>query len=385
MARTVTYITKEEHYVSHGINIEEFKKCALKGKSTKSALIAEAIQGGSDMRKLNNDFPGFMLMHQAKIRAYMSLMRQLKTSAVPLESWRALEILEEDSPHNVTIKTWLNANLFVDRPMRQRQLFIHGPTAVGKTWLISELARFCRIYIIPRENYYPEYNDDDYDLCVLDEFKASKPIHWLNAFLGGQHMKLPVKCESPVHKVKNLPCILLSNEPISDGYENVSDVRIRALEARLTMTNVPEGQRIDVIPPKVEAPAVEDEDPRASISHLTPNGDYSPESHPIYINSGSSSDDEDEEALTSGSQLKTSYACTNIDYGDEGPPSKRRKLSRTNRYTPPTSSDDEDSLGESLSASDSSTATTDRMSYSSDGGFMVDTQEESNSNSSWTD
>ena len=72
------------------------------------------------------------------------------------------------------IMLWLNNNLFKDRYLGQLQLYIAGETSMGKTWLLNQLDRFCRIYWVPM-------NEDFYDVAqvlMMPELTSAIP-QWL--------------------------------------------------------------------------------------------------------------------------------------------------------------------------------------------------------------
>lgn len=115
---------------------------------------------------------------------------------------------------------WVNSNVCQSRPFRSRQLYIWGPPAVGKTTFLRLLEKSLRIYYMPTdENFYDMYDDDDYDLIVIDEFKGQKTIQDLNRWLDGQNMSIRQKGRQCM-KLKNLPVIIVSNFPPHIVYRN---------------------------------------------------------------------------------------------------------------------------------------------------------------------
>lgn len=88
---------------------------------------------------------------------------------------------------------------------------------------------------------YDEYEDKDYDLIVMDEFKAQKSITWMNGFVqGGLPFPLNRRYVG-TRKEKNLPVIVLSNYSIRGAYEKVNmfnPERLDSLEGRFVQINV---------------------------------------------------------------------------------------------------------------------------------------------------
>ncbi len=86
-----------------------------------------------------------------------------------------------------------------------------------------------------------EYEDADYDLVIIDEFKAQKSITWMNGFVQGG---LPFPIERRycgTRKEKNLPVIVLSNYSIEGAYEKVNmfnPERLNSLKERFEVVNV---------------------------------------------------------------------------------------------------------------------------------------------------
>jgi len=69
------------------------------------------------------------------------------------------------------------------------------------------------------ENFYDFYDDEDYDLIVLDEFKGQKTIQDLNRWLDGQTLTVRKK-GTQCMKFRNLPVIIVSNFPPHVVYRN---------------------------------------------------------------------------------------------------------------------------------------------------------------------
>ncbi len=85
-----------------------------------------------------------------------------------------------------------------------------------------------------------DYDDNDYDLVVMDEFKGQKSITWMNGFTQGSHFPIHRRYEG-IMKIKNIPIIVLSNYSIEGAYEKVNmfnPERLNSLKNRFEVVNV---------------------------------------------------------------------------------------------------------------------------------------------------
>lgn len=146
-----------------------------------------------------------------------------------LESKAAMEA-------NSAIVEWLNRNLGKVRDFRQKQLYIHGPPACGKTTFVRILESCCRIYHAPYDGeWWDTYDDDSYDVIVFDEYRTQYKIQTLNRILDGSPTPMPRRGRAPFLKKKNLPCVFLSNWHPSQNYDKADSDRIAPLLSRLTI------------------------------------------------------------------------------------------------------------------------------------------------------
>lgn len=237
MKETVRYITKEDKEpAQHNISYKEI----LAGKSSKFAIIAQSVMDGKSLLDINATDPGFVLQHKRKLEEYQVwvIMKKPRLDLLP---WQPVPVPAFGPEYQIA--TWLNTNLFRrDRPIKSLQLYIFSPPNCGKTTLISWLSRFCRIYYVPLlEDFYDFYDDDSYDLVIIDEFKGQKQIQFLNQFLDGQPCTVRVKGGQRL-KTTNLPCIILSNWPLTSVYASAIEKHgrdvIGPLEARLEIVSI---------------------------------------------------------------------------------------------------------------------------------------------------
>lgn len=239
MQKSVQYVVKDGSYVTAGIDVKSYLTATAKKKQAlpkKSSLVAGLIAEGKTLEEINAFDPGYFMMNKRKIEEYAAWVSQ-KRMKLDLKPWVTLDSSSYSSYEDREIAEWCNNNILVDRPFKAKQLYLYGDANLGKTTFIHNLSAFCRIYYIPPyEDFYDLYNDNDYDLAVIDEFKANKSIQFLNQWLDGQPMPLKRKGTAPYLKKKNIPTILLSNSSLMSCYSKVfeeSPAKFETLEIRL--------------------------------------------------------------------------------------------------------------------------------------------------------
>lgn len=158
---------------------------------------------------------------------------------------------------------WWNANIG-QRKIRQKQLYLWGPTKMGKTTMIENLIGRSNAQFV----FYPgvghffmqDFNADVHKMIVFEEFEITHYYSsYLKRLLEGRTYSYGVKCGSNLTIKFNGPIIILSNNyAINDA----------ALEARLQVIHAPspywEGQKAVI--PKEEADSSSSEDEIIEIS-----------------------------------------------------------------------------------------------------------------------
>jgi len=241
LKNTVLYVTKDGMHVSVGINVKDYLEAAARKKDTKSSVIAKKVLEGESLEEICRADPGYFMLHKRKIEDFQAWTVQ-KKAKLSLQPWEPLDLDEYNSESDLIVGNWLNENIGKDRSFKAKQLFIFGDANLGKTTFCMNLAKFCRIYYIPTdEDFYCDYNDDDYDLAVIDEFKSHKTIQWLNRWLDGQPMPLRRKGRNQYLKRKNLPTIILSNFCLETCFSTVAlenPGKLDSLKTRLEIVDV---------------------------------------------------------------------------------------------------------------------------------------------------
>jgi len=202
----------------------------LDGKSVASILLDENLQACMIMHRKNLE-AAF-----AEVNAERALQKQLRfvTASGP-----------PGSP-SAAIAEWLNRNLNCVRTFGAPQLFLHGPTGIGKTHLLKCLEPALRIYYLNMmEDWMDGYDDDKYDMIVIEEFFSQKTLQFMNQLLDGQPMPLRIRngCNGKL-KRKNIPIIITSNFSLHEIFTKVDQSRKATFDRRVQPVYSPD--RIDV-------------------------------------------------------------------------------------------------------------------------------------------
>ncbi len=224
-SKCLKYVTKEGVFEEHGIDVMAYLEAHKTHKSVQSVEVAQGVMNKETLVSLNVRFPGFFLMNLPKIQTYQSWFEV--TQSLDSGSLTELPLI---NPLGLTVDEmklhiWIGKNLHgrPDRRFGTKQLYLLGSTGLGKTSLLMTLAKHYRIFWMPmEEDFYDTYQDELYDLIVLDDFKAQKKIQFLNRFVQGSPEPLRIK-GGQVMKRKNLPVIVTSNYRLEDCYHNTFD------------------------------------------------------------------------------------------------------------------------------------------------------------------
>lgn len=231
--------TPVRDYLAQGVDVQSFIRALDSKQSVKSTLIAKSLLDGASVDQIVQEEPGFFMMHKRKIEEF-ALWVTNKKRRLNLLPWTVIPMQTGLTFQDSSMASWLNANVKVPRVFKQKQLYIYGPTNMGKTTLINNLRKYLSVYLIPREDFYDLYEDDMYDLAVLDEFNATKSYTWMNLWLQGSEMNLRKKgCQAL--KTQNIPTIVLSNKSLEECYHNIAQdhpLVMASLVERFTIVHV---------------------------------------------------------------------------------------------------------------------------------------------------
>lgn len=243
--QVIRYVTKGGNYLLHGKD-QEWLSSYLEGKSSATSEVHSALLKGVPLKQVIRENPWTLRC----VRQLEAALPYLQTSTRAEKDWvSCLPGIGSPTEHEAELCTWFNTNVGTGknrkhRPIRTPQLWIQGPPGCGKTSLIQRLQRMLSIYLISDEEFQSTWNDDVYDLAVLDEYNtARKTITFLNRWLDGSMMPLAKKGGQTVKK-QNVPTVILSNHSPREVYHKIADshpVVLEALCQRLQIITIPDG------------------------------------------------------------------------------------------------------------------------------------------------
>jgi hypothetical protein len=259
LSKVMKYVAKEqpngpsETFNLWGITWSDYQKMMEDGSTKSSLKIWERLTKDKwSMKQLLLDpecGPAALLRTRNLQHAltYLATVEPKYNYSSPFHGERAFDTLPAPehlalNEHEIQIATWLDKNIGVkDRPIRTPQLLITGPGGIGKSSLMQRLTKCCRIYYLRTEDFYCGWDDDNFDLCILDEYNfGALPFTQLNQWLSGAPKDWRTK-GGHVHKKFNVPTIVLSNTHPLEWYPKISarpDGLINTLISRFEIVQV---------------------------------------------------------------------------------------------------------------------------------------------------
>jgi hypothetical protein len=74
------------------------------------------------------------------------------------------------------------------------------------------------VFVLSPEEFQDDYNDEDYDLIVVDDFAGSPESNFMIKLTGGDTMKIKRKAQTAYTKLRRLPVLIISNLPPDQVY-----------------------------------------------------------------------------------------------------------------------------------------------------------------------
>ena len=122
------------------------------------------IKNGANLADVDDKYPEIVLQHLKKVRTYIAYQHIAKANTHKLQ-WTPLQYGINTPLDHSRLINWLNKNLFQKRDFKQPQLWLWSTASnMGKTSLWDKfLSRFCKIYMIPYEDFYDLWQNQTYD------------------------------------------------------------------------------------------------------------------------------------------------------------------------------------------------------------------------------
>lgn len=246
-AAVLEYVTKYGNTVvwPESFDWQRVVQHGTKRKGKWETATPHILEGMSDVEMLRL-MPSFVLANRKVVSDAISFVKQVRANeGVP----GVMEFLNWDLPpdsdlYNVRLfrGVWkLLRDSLASPEFGKRQLYLFGPTGIGKTYFLQLLTKCVRVYNLPTgEDFYDQYQDELFDLAVIEEFKSQKTIQWLNQWLDGAQMNLRKK-GTQYYKTKSIPTLIFSNfDPMQGAiYPNMQEsVSIETFRRRLIPINV---------------------------------------------------------------------------------------------------------------------------------------------------
>ncbi len=224
-------------------------------KKTKRDDIASKIieEDYNEPYNIAKEEPGYFMERSKQVQDFMEYVHEAREAEKKKSSdWTVLQETKEWGMGWLKVIRWLN--FMIRQPShhigRPRHLFVHGNTRLGKTTrLINPLKEKLHCYMITKDEVQNTPWRDDYDLCIMDDFKGQKSIIWMNEFLGSKNMLMRVPGGTHMRKTRIVPTIVISNFPPARCYplvansddESFNALKDRFIEVELTQQGNPFG------------------------------------------------------------------------------------------------------------------------------------------------
>lgn len=226
--KALRYILKENTPVCYPA---DFDPTAFAGKSKEGAwkVATDMIKAGATVGELMEHNSGFYAQNSTRLRSFMREWKTHHRTLVPYEPAAPIAKI-------MRIRTWMESAMCQDRPPRSPQLYLSGAPGCGKSWFLSEIRASYRCFEkADDEDWWDEYDDDQFDCIIFDEFTGGDlKLKTLLRILDGHYIKLKQKGQyGGVEKRRNLPVILVSNLTPDEVYTKVAPIRHKAFTSRL--------------------------------------------------------------------------------------------------------------------------------------------------------
>lgn len=237
LRNVVKYCTKEDETPL----IVGFDLAELENLPGEYGTMIQAIKDGANMMTVRQEYTGSYLRYKRGIKELIAELQQDRQKKLKLK-WKPVK---SNVPE---IAQWLNDHIRRERENPLPQLWISGPPGVGKSSLVTFLMKYLTCFQVPTDKWLCGYQDGEYDLLVIDEFRDKNyPLQKVNKLADGKAHVFETK-GGQVNKTDPLPLIVLSNYTLENTYRKVRSEMIGefTLDRRFHEVYVPAGILISV-------------------------------------------------------------------------------------------------------------------------------------------
>ena len=231
------YCNKDKNVITHNVDIDAVVESTKSKKGVKHETVARFVmEYPRTMEDVNRDFPGYMIQNKRKVSDYIKLV---KSFGRPLIPYLGIGNCIGLPPATIQVASWLNNNLPPkSRPFKQSQLWLWGPSNMGKTSLRTHLSQSFKPFNVCEEDKWWSGFDPSCEIAFFEEFNGHKTLSQMKSFIEGSEVPLAQKGEEPIVKDKNIPCIILSNMPPEEVYNKASTEHPLSFQALITRLKV---------------------------------------------------------------------------------------------------------------------------------------------------
>lgn len=220
----IGYVIKDGDYVTHGFSdFDKEYKLMCQKKNPKENTIVDLIKDGATVKTLldteHKGYVGYRLRATKELIAEIDIIKkQDKIAQYSFDD----NISPEMNPQSDKIHRLLKRDVGERRRVhRQKHIWLYTGQGVGKTTLIEQLKRRCRVFDMPNKYPLEGYQDGVYDCMVFEEFKpGSCELSVLNNITGGGSTSDGANRYQKATKSDNLLVIIASNYQPGECYKN---------------------------------------------------------------------------------------------------------------------------------------------------------------------
>jgi len=282
------YCNKDGNVITKNVDIDAVVESTRTKKGVKHETVANFCRKKPrTIFEVDQKFPGYTIQHLSKIKDYLILQDARRSSE--LQPYYGIDqaktmMLGRDNPPLIQLVSWLNENLNKPREYRQKQLWLHGKSGVGKSTLLSDISQYFNAYQVANEEKWWSGIDSTKQIIVFDEYTGYKTISDMKRLLDGSEFPMPQKYATlpflKKRKSMNIPIIICSNSTPEQIYHKVKEEKPQEFEPLLERITVIELTVKGTQVPWNKAPPVLDESPDEE-EQDTPEPPHRPGTPPI--------------------------------------------------------------------------------------------------------